>query len=425
MQRGAGTARLTDQTTAVSSDVRRHNLSIVASFLAANGPHSRSQLAAATGLTRGSVTALVGALMDARLVTESTETLEPPNDTAPAKGRPNTLLELSGDHLAILALQLDAESVTALLTTVSGVPLLRIVENHGRPMGDPERVLEVLAAVLVRALTESELIHRAIADLTVVVFAPVAGDPPMVRGDSDLDWLAVDVIGALRARIPDLDTVAATIRLVSDGGLAALAEFEQLDDVTDLLYLKSNSGIGGASIIAGELMLGWQGMAGAFGHLALYPQGSVCACGQRGCLVTLAGPDVVLAAAGLNDVQSSEGLSVALAEFVTRVRRGEPRASAAWANAVNWISLALHILVNATDPEVIVLGGFWAELRDEIAAQFALGGPTVFSESQFRHPPVLAGVLGADAALLGAIRSARDRLLADPLAPGHSQATID
>ena len=89
--------------TLVSGDVRRHNLSIVARYLLENGPSSRSQIADGTGLTRGSVTALAAVLLDAAIIHEASP------ENARGKGRPLTLLSLAADHVAILALQLDAD----------------------------------------------------------------------------------------------------------------------------------------------------------------------------------------------------------------------------------------------------------------------------------------------------------------------------
>ncbi|WP_431280172.1 hypothetical protein [Leifsonia poae] len=55
----------------VSGDVRTHNLSLLLRRLIADGPSARSELATATGLARGSVTALVGLLTASGLVREA------------------------------------------------------------------------------------------------------------------------------------------------------------------------------------------------------------------------------------------------------------------------------------------------------------------------------------------------------------------
>ena len=65
-----------------------------------------------------------------------------------------------------------------------------------------------------------------------------------------------------------------------------------------LLYLKADSGIGGAIVLTDEDARA-RVIGAALGHLPVVPDGTRCACGQRGCLVTVAGPDVLLARSDL------------------------------------------------------------------------------------------------------------------------------
>lgn len=387
----------------VSADVRRHNLALIAGALARLGPLSRSQLADATGLTRGAVTALVAALTESGLVREAEEA-----GRAGARGRPSTLLRLTADDSALLTLQLDADHAVAALTALDGTELVRIAERHGRPMGDPEPILDILGRVLARALDAAAARGRGIAACTVVAFAPVGGLPPVVVADTDLGWGTVDVLAALRRRVPGMPEAT----LVADSATAAIAELHELDGVRDMLYVKSNSGIGGAIVSGGELLLGAHGFAGAVGHLPIVPGGAACACGQHGCLVTVAGPDVVLAEAGLGGLLARDGLTEALHELVRRIGDGEPRALAAWKAALPWIARTLRVLCGSVDPRVIVVGGYWAELADSLAEAFAALAPTITATTG--DIAVRPGRLGADAALLGAARAARDDVLADP-----------
>ena len=64
-----------------SETVHRANLSAIVRGLHEHGPQSRSDLVAATGLTRSAIRALVGELAAAGLVTE--ERRRPPRDAGP------------------------------------------------------------------------------------------------------------------------------------------------------------------------------------------------------------------------------------------------------------------------------------------------------------------------------------------------------
>ena len=243
----------------------------------------------------------------------------------------------------------------------------------------------------------------------------------MVLADTDLAWGRVDVLAGLRDRLPELAAATTAVSLASDGWLAALAERSRLVDADvgadELVYLKSNSGIGGALVSGGRVIEGAHGVGGALGHLAVVPDGVRCECGQVGCLVTVAGPDVLLERAGLSAAVAADGLAAALDELSRRIADGEPLATAGWNDALPWIARALQILSLATDPGIIVIGGFWAPHTESIERAFRANRPAItgVDGAASGAPMVVAGRLGADAALLGAVWSARDRLLADAL----------
>ena len=389
----------------VSGDVRRHNLGLILEHLVANGPSARSTIAIGTGLSRGAVTALVVALLEAGVVRES-ESI-----ASVGKGRPRTLLSLAADSVALVAASLDADSATAVAVDLAGNELARVSEQHGRPMGDPDAVLDVLARVVEQVLSTVDGLGRRVASATIVAFAPVGGEPEIVLADTDLGWGPVDVMAGLRRRVRSLPEGA---RLVADVRVAALAERRLRPDVDDLIYVKSDSGIGGAIITGGMLVDGAHGYAGALGHVAVDRDGALCECGQHGCLVTVAGPDVLLEHAGLGGMLRSDGLTAALAEFGSRIANGEPAATTAWNDGARWIGHTLNLWSLTTDPSHIVLGGYWSGLAESIAREFHAHRPSIARD--LGSDTVIEGsTLGAEAALLGALWSDRDRLLADAI----------
>ena len=194
----------------------------------------------------------------------------------------------------------------------------------------------------------------------------------------------------------------------------------RLKDTLDMIYIKSNSGIGGAIILNGAVVEGAHRLAGAFGHMPIVPEGEPCGCGQRGCLVTVAGPDAVLHAAGLGPLLASRGLAVALDEFADS--RPGPRAAALAA----WDGAAGMDRPGPADPgHVVRPAGYrpgrlsgrgwrtpWRNILPASGLRLGLM-PWLGAPSWWR-----AGSDG-DAALLGAIWSARDRLLLDPAPNFH------
>jgi predicted NBD/HSP70 family sugar kinase len=389
-------------------DVRRHNLGLVLRQVLETGAIARSDIAGRTGLSRGAVTSLVADLLDAGLVREA--------DVVPAEGlgRPRVHLEPAGDDVCTLTALLDADKATAVAAALDGTTLTRVERRHGRPMGDPDAVVRVLADVLDEV--GATLTGRRIVDLSVVVWAPVGGAPPRVLADTDLEWGEVDLLALLRARsavVAASEASGGELRLLPDSQVAALAEHASAGRPATLLYLKSDSGIGGAIVFdEGSPRV----VGAALGHLPVVPGGALCLCGQHGCLVTVAGPDQLFAAAGLDAFAAEAGLAAASDEFVRRIRAGVPAATTAWRTGAVEIARTLQIVALSVDPDVIVVGGYLASLAGEVDAAFRAIQPHIAHAAELTPAPVIGSALGADAALLGAQHGARERLLADPLA---------
>lgn len=394
----------------MSADVRRHNLALVARCIAESGPLARSEIADLTGVSRASVTGLTATLIDQGLVQEA----EP--EPAARRGRRLQRLSISAPTIALVVVLIDADRVTVVAADLTGRELFRVGRAHARPLSGPGAVLDMAAELIDEALAHMTDAERTVVDVTVVAFAPVGGDPDIVLADSDLGWGPVDVIAELRSRSARLATVPRRERLhlVADVLVAAAAEFARLDDTTEALYIKSDSGIGGAVLARGALLQGAHGLAAGLGHVAVVPDGELCICGQHGCLVTVAGPDAILRAAGLADLAADEGLAVALVRFVERVQAADAVALEVWGEAASWVGRTLNILAMALDPAVIVIGGYWTTLFGDIETAFHANRPSIDGRPLV-DVQLIPGVHGDEAALRGALRDARLRLLDDQL----------
>jgi len=136
------------------------------------------------------------------------------------------------------------------------------------------------------------------------------------------------------------------------------------------------------------------------------PRGRVCHCGARGCWETEIGAVAVAAALG----QSASNLA-SLAEALGAVQKP----SAALRNVGRYLGLGLGSIVNAFNPEIIVLGGTLRELYPVVKADTdkalrgtALGAP-------WEQVQVVLPKLGGDAVLIGAGEMAFEPMLDDPV----------
>jgi glucokinase len=203
----------------------------------------------------------------------------------------------------------------------------------------------------------------------------------------------------IRARLEAVTGLPAVVD--NDVNVAALAEARLGAAVGKqvVLMVTIGTGIGGALVLGDRLFQGATGVAGEIGHMPLTLNGARCSCGKRGCLETYAsGPRIATAyarAAGLER-------PVALPEVMERARVGDRIARRAFLRAGLRLGQALAGLVNALNPDAIVIGGgvlaAWELLCAAVQQQLERSALPAAAHAVTIEPAALGnegGVLGA------------------------------
>ncbi|MFT7345442.1 MAG: glucokinase [Lentimonas sp.] len=78
--------------------------------------------------------------------------------------------------------------------------------------------------------------------------------------------------------------------LINDANAAAVGEkmFGAAKNLSDFVSITLGTGLGSGIIINNQLIDGYNGFAGEFGHIRVVPNGRLCGCGRNGCLETYA-----------------------------------------------------------------------------------------------------------------------------------------
>lgn len=391
--------------------LRPHNLALVLQHIAAGEPVTRARLAAATGLTKTTVSSLVDDLVSARLVVE----LGP--EARGEIGRPGSALALDPSGYAGIGLEINVDYIAVCLTNLVGeVRYLRTRARDNRSQS-PAKVLGRAVRMIGTALARAEAARLTVAGLGVAVPGPVETDSGLLRLAPNLGWVDVPVAAILADRLAGHDLA---VVVDNEANLAALGElwFGGHHDLADFIHVSGEIGVGGGVVLSEELFRGVRGFAGEIGHVVVQPDGPRCRCGARGCLEQVAGQEAILRAAGLT---GAVGTSIgqpggSVAELLARARAGDPGTLRAVESAGRALGIGLSATVNVVDPSTVVLGGLYAALEPW------LRGPLLeeLSERAITHrwSPVqlLASRLGPDAAVRGAAGVVVKRVLSEPAA---------
>jgi glucokinase len=117
----------------------------------------------------------------------------------------------------------------------------------------------------------------------------------------------------------------------------------------NVFLLTLGTGVGGAAIVDGHLLRGRIGRAGHFGHISLDPNGSGDITGTPGSLEDAIGDSTVQA--------RSRGRFSSTRALVAAAQKRDPEARKIWLASVRALAAGITSLINALDPEVVILGG--------------------------------------------------------------------
>jgi len=402
----------------VQSSLRRHNLSVVLHQIALGTtrrePVSRADIAATTGITKATVSALVDRLITGQLVEEL-----PPASPAGA-GRPAKPIMLARGRVAALGLEVNADFVGARVVDLTGAVLAESIFQFDLRHSDPGLGLSRLAQ---RASDVLEQLPAQVSLAGAGLALPGLIDPVSGRliFAPNLGWSQVDareslLAAAESAQLTQNDQLVKALaypRIHNEAVLAAKAHATtETDPAASFLYISGDIGIGAAVFMEGRPFGGLHGWAGEIGHNCIEPDGQRCSCGATGCLETVAGKAALLRACGLEEPGGMDRLEDLLAADDAR-----SPAHQAVDRAGHALGQAVADAINLVDLNRVVLGGTMARLADHLvpiiyetvnlrAMPARWGDPITVAASPYRSYPAMSG----------AAMAVLDGVIADPAA---------
>lgn len=195
--------------------------------------------------------------------------------------------------------------------------------------------------------------------VSIGIGIPAAIDPrtsKITQVSSSLGWEMVgDPREQFEAHFPNVPII-----VDNEANMAAYGEYVHgagQGGSETMLFVKASEGIGAGLIVGGLIYRGRHGVAGEMGHLTMDPHGTVCRCGNRGCLETKIGGITLLEEVR----QAYRGFRIdypaSLESMIERAKSGDPVCRRVLTDAARHMGLALARVCNLMNPEVIVIGG--------------------------------------------------------------------
>jgi predicted NBD/HSP70 family sugar kinase len=369
-------------------------------LLLGRGPLTAAQLKTLTGLSRPTISELIGRLQDSGLVAVAGES------DAVRRGPNARLYELVADRARVAGLDVRTGSVDLVVADITGASVASAsVEVSADPSGVGPMVDE-LAGVVRR--TGDGPLH------TIAVGAPGLVDPATgeLRATAGLPRWHAEFVEALRHRLQ------APVTVENEVNLAALAELRQGAgrdrDTFVLLWL--GHGVGAGAVLDGRLRRGASGGTGEIGFLAVPGTGGLPSrtdCGHG--FHTLASSAAVCGLARRHGIRTPPGDTAADAEAAVRAALTAGQLGQRFlAELAGHIALGAQAVCVVLDPGCLVLGGEVGraggqQLADLVAVRLAELSPLPTEVRPAQVP--------GSAVLAGAVLTALDAVHADLFGP--------
>lgn len=237
-----------------------------------------------------------------------------------------------------------------------------VVSEHR--VESPATDVEAIEDAIVEVVDELTDRHR-VGAVGIGAAGYVDADRAMVLFAPNLAWRDLDLKGELEERI-DVPVI-----VENDANAAAWGEFRfgAGEDVDDLLMLTIGTGVGGGIVIDGLLRRGAFGIGGEVGHIRMVPGGTLCGCGNRGCLEAYGSGSALVrearaeAAGGsllakrLLDLAGGDPAEITGPMITELAQEGDSFCLEQLATLGRWIGEGIATLSAVLDPAVTVIGG--------------------------------------------------------------------
>src|SRR4051794_12684834 len=367
--------------------LRETNRLRVINALRTRGNLSRSELVALTGLSRTTVTTLIGDLQARGLIVTA------PDRALGARGRPPSVIRLAPAAGAALGVAFGHSHVHVAVADLASVVMAERRADFDVD-GSSSAALDVAADLIGGVLAEAGGVRSQGLAAGMGVPGPIARTGQVGSSSILPGWEGLRPAAALAERLGDVHVEA-----LNDADLGALAEATLGGGrgISDVVYLKVSTGIGAGLILGGRLHHGISGNAGELGHIQVRETGVACRCGSRGCLETVAAVPAVLAA-----LRPAHGERLDVRGVLELAARGDVATNRVVKDAGRALGRALGDVCNVVNPGAIIVGG-------DLSAASALIDGIRDSVDRYAQPEaaaavrVLHGELGARAEVLGAL----------------------
>lgn len=334
-------------------EMRYSNFSNIFTNIRKNGPVTKKELQAQTGLSWGSISNITNELL-------SLDVLVQTDDSQGKVGRTAKELDINPNRNLFIGVDINLQGITGVVIDMKG----RTHDIIKEPLSSTSRMLLMEQA--------KKIIHQLLDDCDFPeeihgIGVSFPGHVNQSQGRSIriqhfLDFDDYPISQDLQKEF------GLEVKLGHDTNCIALAEHTLgiAQDLDNFCLIRIDQGIGMATVYKGEVFSGVSGATGEIGHMIMQPDGPHCSCGNNGCLETYASSLSIIKSCaqgismGLSPILSGlcpGASSLTLANVMEAVQLKDAYCSTIVGRAATYTGIAIANVINILDPDTLVFCG--------------------------------------------------------------------
>jgi N-acetylglucosamine repressor len=366
--------------------VKTHNQQAILMSLLYEDSISRAELAKRTSLSSATVTNIISELIEMGVVAEAA-----PPDTSQSPrgvGRPRRKLKLVPNARFAVGVHIGIGLFRIVITNLRAEIIHNCIVNFDLA-ALPEIVLADIAENINTLIQENKIERQRIIGIGVGASGLVNHETGINVLAPRLGWKHVNISQFIIDKLNFPTHVDNNVRAMAIGE----AYFGSGRNAQVLAFVYGRTGIGAGFVVNGQIFRGSGAGAGEIGHTIMIPDGGLpCRCGHSGCLETLITEPVIVRHAHEIASEHPESLLAKLLNqndadlrpidaIFEAARQGDEYTKNMLAKRIRYLGIALANLVDVINPEMILLGGMFAEGQDiirpiaqQVMQEFAFSG---------------------------------------------------
>lgn len=223
--------------------------------------------------------------------------------------------------------------------------------------------MERIVDTIQEAMTSAGISKDQLAGIGVGCPAPLNLTDGVITSAPNLGWKNAPLKASLEKAFGCSVVVANDV----DAGTYAEYRFGAAKGARCVVGVFPGTGIGGACVYEGKLIVGKSATCMEIGHLQMVPQGPLCGCGQRGCLEAVASRLAIASQAAaaafrgdaphLVEAVGTDLANIRSSALADAIKAGDIVIEQIVRQAARWLGRGVAMTVNLLAPDIVILGG--------------------------------------------------------------------